>query len=121
MDLIKREYHIALFETYKELLTEKQKEYFILSYFEDLTLSEIAENLSVSRNAVFDQIKKTVSILEDYESKLKVYQRNLSLEHFSDKLSQELKEELLSIIKEWYYGIWRTIKPLTNGLTSCNW
>ena len=35
---------------------------------EDLTLSEIAENLNVSRNAVFDQIKKTVSILEDYEN-----------------------------------------------------
>ena len=66
----------------------------------DLTLSEIAENLSVSRNAVFDQIKKTVSILEDYESKLKVYQRNLSLFQFSDKLSEDLKEELLSIIKE---------------------
>ena len=100
MDLIKREYHIALFETYKELLTEKQKEYFILSYFEDLTLSEIAENLNVSRNAVFDQIKKTVAILEDYESKLKVYQRNLTIEEFADKLTEELKEELLSIIRE---------------------
>ena len=46
MDLIKREYHIALFETYKELLTEKQKEYFILSYFEDLTLSEMIDEIS---------------------------------------------------------------------------
>ena len=100
MDLIKREYHIALFDTYKELLTEKQQEYFILYYYEDLSLKEIADFKNVSRNAVFDQIKKTVSILEDYESKLKVYQRNLSLEQFADKLSQELKEELLSIIKE---------------------
>ena len=100
MDLITREYHIALFGTYQELLTEKQKEYFILSYFEDLTLSEIAENLNVSRNAVFDQIKKTVAILEDYEGKLKLYQRNLNLEEFSNKLPLELKEELLLIIKE---------------------
>ena len=100
MDLITREYHIALFETYQELLTEKQKEYFILSYFEDLTLSEIAENLNVSRNAAFDQIKKTVAILEDYEGKLKLYQRNLNLEEFSNKLPLELKEELLLIIKE---------------------
>ena len=65
MDLIKREYHIALFETYKELLTEKQKEYFILSYFEDFTLKEVAENLNVSRNAVFDQLKKTIAIQAD--------------------------------------------------------
>jgi predicted DNA-binding protein YlxM (UPF0122 family) len=100
MDLIKREYHIALFETYKELLTEKQKEYFILSYFEDFTLKEVAENLNVSRNAVFDQLKKTIAILEDYESKLKMYQKNLSLIEFSNKLESELKEELLTIIKE---------------------
>ena len=100
MDLIKREYHIALFETYKELLTEKQKEYFILSYFEDFTLKEVAENLNVSRNAVFDQLKKTIAILEDYESKLKMYQKNLSLIEFSNKLEFELKEELLTIIKE---------------------
>ena len=100
MDLVKREYHIALFETYKELLTEKQKEYFILSYFEDFTLSEIAENLNVSRNAVFDQIKKTIAILEDYESKLKMYSKNLSLIEFSNKLELDLKEELLTIIKE---------------------
>ena len=100
MDLIKREYYIALFETYKELLTEKQKEYFILSYFEDFTLSEIASNLNVSRNAVFDQLKKTIAILEDYESKLKMYQKNLSLIEFSNKLELDLKEELLTIIKE---------------------
>ena len=100
MDLIKREYHIALFETYKELLTEKQKEYFILSYFEDFTLKEVAENLNVSRNAVFDQLKKTIAILEDYESKLKMYQKNLSLIEFSNKLELDLKEELLTIIKE---------------------
>ena len=100
MDLIKREYHIALFDTYKELLTLKQQEYFVMYYYEDLTLSEIAEIKNVSRNAVFDQIKKTVAILEDYESKLKVYQRNLTIEEFADKLPEELKEELLSIIRE---------------------
>ena len=100
MDLIKREYHIALFETYKELLTDKQREYFVLYYFEDLTLSEIALEKEVSRNAVFDQIKKTVSILEDYETKLKLHKINLDLEEFSNNLSSELKNELLSIIKE---------------------
>ena len=100
MDLIKREYHIALFETYKELLTDKQREYFVLYYCEDLTLSEIALEKEVSRNAVFDQIKKTVSILEDYETKLKLHKINLDLEEFSNKLSSELKNELLSIIKE---------------------
>ena len=120
MDLIKREYHISLFDIYKELLTEKQQEYFILYYYEDYTLSEIADSKSVSRNAVFDQIKKVINIIETYEEKLKIYSKTSELENFSNKLSSELKTELLSIIKEWYYGIWWFIKPFTNGLTSCN-
>ena len=117
MDLIKREYHIALFDTYKELLTEKQQEYFTLYYFDDLTLSEIAENKDVSRNAVFDQIKKVINILEEYEEKLKVFNKSVKLEEFATKLDADLSLELLSIIKEWYHGIWWFIKPLTNGLT----
>ena len=100
MDLIKREYHIALFDTYKELLTLKQQEYFILYYYEDFTLSEIADVKTVSRNAVFDQIKKVLHILEEYEDKLKLYKKITDVEQFSTKLNDELKEELLSIIKE---------------------
>ena len=100
MDLIKREYHIALFDTYKELLTLKQQEYFILYYYEDFTLSEIADVKNVSRNAVFDQIKKVLHILEEYEDKLKLYKKITDVEQFSTKLNDELKEELLSIIKE---------------------
>ena len=43
MDLIKREFHISLFDIYQELLTTKQQEYFILYYYEDYSLKEIAE------------------------------------------------------------------------------
>ena len=100
MDLIKREFHIALFDTYKELLTLKQQEYFVLYYYEDLSLKEIAEFKNVSRNAVFDQIKKVINILEDYEAKLKVYEKSVLIEEFSSKLSSDLQSELLSIIKE---------------------
>ena len=100
MDLIKREYHIALFDTYKELLTEKQQEYFILYYYEDLSLKEIADFKNVSRNAVFDQIKKVINILEEYEEKLKVFDKSVKLEEFATKLEADLSLELLSIIKE---------------------
>ena len=100
MDLIKREYHIALFDTYKELLTEKQQEYFILYYYEDLSLKESADFKNVSRNAVFDQIKKVINILEEYEEKLKVFDKSVKLEEFATKLDADLSLELLSIIKE---------------------
>jgi len=100
MDLIKRDYHISLFDTYKTLLTEKQQQYFILYYYEDLTLSEIALEKNVSRNAVFDQIKKVIFVLEEYEEKLRLFEKNNKILDFSSKLTVELKEELLSIIKE---------------------
>ena len=100
MDLIERENHIALFDTYKELLTEKQQEYFILYYYEDLSLKEIADFKNVSRNAVFDQIKKVINILEEYEEKLKVFNKSVKLEEFATKLDADLSLELLSIIKE---------------------
>ena len=100
MDLIEREHYINLFDIYKELLTDKQQEYFTLHYFDDLSFAEIAIEKNVSRNAVFDQIKKVLVILEEYENKLKNYQKTLTLEEFSNKLTEELKSELLSIIKE---------------------
>ena len=99
MDLIEREYHINLFDTYKELLTDKQKEYFALHYFDDLSFAEIAEEKNVSRNAAFDQIKKVLHTLEDYEEKLKLLKKSeLILEAVKD--NSKLKEKVLSIIKE---------------------
>jgi len=42
---------------YKELFTEKQQMYFEDYYMNDLSLSEIAENYGISRNAVHNQLK----------------------------------------------------------------
>jgi len=53
-----------LYDYYKELLTEKQKQYFEDYYQNNLTLSEIAENNNISRNAVHKQLKETIKILE---------------------------------------------------------
>ncbi|MBQ3376281.1 MAG: DNA-binding protein [Erysipelotrichaceae bacterium] len=60
----------SLIPFYENLLTERQKEIIKYYYYEDLSLTEIAENLDISRNAVYDTIRKTRGILEEYESKL---------------------------------------------------
>ena len=59
-----------LYVAYKSLLTEKQDRVMSLYCDEDLTLSEIGELLGVSRQAVFDQLKRVEARLEEYESKL---------------------------------------------------
>jgi len=49
----------ALFEFYSTLLTEKQMNYMELYYADDFSLGEIAEEYQVSRQAVYDNIKRT--------------------------------------------------------------
>lgn len=100
MDLLERDYHIALFDIYRELLTIKQQEYFTAYFYDDFSLAEIADFKNVSRNAVFDQIKKAINLLEDYEQKLSLLKKKNELLEFSLKLDEVSKETLLSIIKE---------------------
>lgn len=79
-----------LYDFYHSLLTEKQQSYMALYYLDDFSLGEIAEEYHVSRQAVYDNIKRTEAMLEDYEAKL------LLLEKFQQRstLIEKLKEEV---------------------------
>ncbi len=59
-----------LYDFYGELLTDHQRSIYEMSINEDLSLSEIADSLSSSRQAVHDIIKRCDKLLEDYESRL---------------------------------------------------
>lgn|SRR5690625_3542700 len=73
-----------LYDFYGPLLTDKQRQYVSQYYDEDYSLSEIADKSNVSRQSVYDTIKRTEQILESYEQKLQLYakfqQRNELLE-----------------------------------------
>lgn len=62
-------YRTMLFDFYGELLTDKQKEYFDLHYNEDYSLSEIAEMTGISRQGVWDIIKRAEETLRKTEEK----------------------------------------------------
>ncbi|MCC0763110.1 YlxM family DNA-binding protein [Clostridioides sp. ES-S-0006-03] len=87
-----------LFEQYKELLTDKQKEIVALYYEEDYSLGEISENLSVSRQGVYDTLKRSEKILRDYEEKLhlvsKLQEQEKNIKFIRNKII-DIKEDLL--------------------------
>ena len=64
-----------LFDFYQSLLTEKQKSYMSLYYLDDYSLGEIADEYDISRQAVYDNIKRTEAMLEEYEMKLLLFQK----------------------------------------------
>ena len=88
---------VILYDYYGELLTDLQKEYFEDYYFSNLSLSEIAENNNVSRNAVHNQIKVCEEKLENYEEKLKIFKKNKMVERLLK--DNELKDEIMNILE----------------------
>lgn len=99
-NLESKNYYNSLYQYYGSLFTQKQQEMFECYYIEDFSLSEIAENLNVSRNAVWDTIKKVTDKLEEYESKLKLYNNDLILENKLNELKKYTNEDGLKIIEE---------------------
>lgn len=100
MELEKNNRMNYLISFYENLLTSKQKEYIEEYYVDDFSLSEIAENYQVSRQAVYDNIQRTEKILEEYESKLHLYHNflkcNQQLKDIQQYVSQHYTDQKLS-------------------------
>ncbi len=93
-------YYNNLFDYYQNLLTEKQKSYFIMYFHKDYSLAEIADYYNISRNAVYDLIKKAIKKLEEYETKLKLYQRKKKrITYIESYLSTNDKEWLNKVLE----------------------
>lgn len=81
-----------LFDIYESLLTDREKEIFKYYYYEDLSLSEISENLNITRTGVFNTLKKV-------EEKLLQYEDNLKLMNIKGTLKSLLEESDIEVIK----------------------
>ena len=86
-----------LSQLYGKLLTEKQFEFIDDYYNNDLSLSEIAENNNITRQAVRDILKKGEKKLFEYEEKLMFMKRTLNQE----KKIEQVLSELTKIQKDY--------------------
>ncbi|MGI2242602.1 putative DNA-binding protein [Staphylococcus cohnii] len=91
-DLIKTIRMNYLFDFYQSLLTEKQRNYLELFYLQDYSLSEIADTFDVSRQAVYDNIRRTGDLVEDYEEKLGLYQNFEKRQNINEAIKKHIEE-----------------------------
>ena len=86
---------------YGGLLTDKQNKMIELHYDDDMSYGEIAEMFQVSRNAVLDSITKGVKHLEEYESVLKLVEKETKIDIMLDELISSMEDDkAISKVKE---------------------
>ncbi|MBR6898555.1 MAG: DNA-binding protein [Lachnospiraceae bacterium] len=85
-----------LYDFYGELLTEHQKAIYEEAVFEDMSYSEIAQEHGISRQGVFDLIKRCDAILGGYEEKLRLVDKFLKMKKSVDvmrSIAESIKTE----------------------------
>jgi predicted DNA-binding protein YlxM (UPF0122 family) len=86
-----------LFDFYQALLTDKQISYMELYYLDDHSLGEIAESYKVSRQAVYDNIRRTEAMLEEYEDKLRLFEKFGERQEILNQLTIAIKDEASTV------------------------
>jgi len=91
------------FDFYGSLLTAKQREIYDLYYQQDFSLGEISEIRGVSRQAIFDLLRRTEEALNYYESKLQLVQKYQLSRNIITEIRQKIdclraKEDLEQVV-----------------------
>ncbi len=88
-----------LYDIYAPLLSDKKRTAFELSYWQDLSLSEIAEHTGTTRQGVRELIRRTCEELEEFEKALHCKQMQDSLTALADGIS-DISPDIAAKIKE---------------------
>lgn len=81
-----------LYDFYGELLTEHQKQIYEDVVLNDYSFSEIAQERGISRQGVHDLIKRCNRILQEYEAKLHLVERFLTVKNRIQEMEQSLRD-----------------------------
>lgn len=88
-----------LYDYYQVLLTKKQQQYFEDYYFANLSLSEMAENYNVSRNAIYGQLKLVEKKLEEYERKLQLVSKKKQVKKLlNNHIEPSIEQKIMDLI-----------------------
>lgn len=89
----------VLYDIYSPLISQKKRDVFELSYWEDMSLSEIAEHTGTTRQGVRELIKRTCDELVEYERLLHLKEnREKILDVIGGIESEEIREKIKNIL-----------------------
>ncbi len=92
----------VLLDFYGELLTEKQRTALKSYYDEDCSLSEIAEEMNISRQGARDFIKRGEAQLFEFEEKLGLAKRFIKINQLTDKINEVIEtNDVPSILRQY--------------------
>jgi predicted DNA-binding protein YlxM (UPF0122 family) len=101
----------VLFDFYGPLLTDKQQTFLKCYFHDDYTLGEIAADFRISRQAVYEHLKRAGQVLEEYEAKLGLAARHSRLNAGIDLL----EEQIAGLPAEWRQTLSRTAALLRSA------
>ena len=110
-----------LYDFYGELLTKRQQEIYENVVLEDYSLSEVAEDLGISRQGVHDMIKRCNRTLEGYEAKLHLVDKFLQIRGQVQKihqLAEQYKAEDIAAISNVILEVSKTTALCTISTTA---
>ena len=81
-----------LYDFYGELLTDHQKRIYEVVVLNDYSFSEVAEEKGISRQGVHDLIKRCNKILQEYESKLHLVEKFVTIKEQIEEMEKSLRE-----------------------------
>lgn len=94
-----REYITTLYEIYKELLNEKERNYFEYYYFEDYSMQEIADLYEVSKAYASKYLNQINDKIINYEKILKINDRNSKIIDLLKNINDsELKSKIIELL-----------------------
>ncbi|GHU62658.1 UPF0122 protein [Clostridia bacterium] len=83
-----------LYDFYGELLSEHQKEVYEAVVFSDLSYQEAAEQYAMSKQGIYDLVKRSLEKLKQYELKLGLIEKFRCTKQLAQNLQQQLQQYL---------------------------
>ena len=89
-----------LLEIYGKMLTDKQADTVDLYYNQNLSLSEIADEVNITRQAVRKSLIEAEKNLFEYEEKLKFLEKNIQRKEKIDEILKMIEDERIARLIE---------------------